>query len=344
MKFSFVVPVYNVEAYLPRCIESLMHQTYSDIEIILVDDGSPDNCPKICDDYAARDTRIKVIHQKNKGNGGASAARNKGLQTAAGDYVWFVDSDDYIEPDACEKFARYTEEGYDILLGDALFEEDGGSNSFLYTTGVTSKVIDGPTFLKILWGERRYINAVWLGPYRRKFLLENRLAFQQGLSLEDFEFFPRAFLKAQTVVCTRIPFYHYVKRKNSQVTKKNQRKNDRDILCVCRRHEARFRNLQDEELKQVLMGRYLREALVRIYMSRIYQYQVYIDKGFFKRTAYTRSEKLLCSLLCISPRLFCCVMELNSRFKIRKTIISFLKYIQTIKKTEHILNADEIYS
>ncbi len=93
---SVIVPVYNVENYLSKCIDSILAQTYTNLEIILVDDGSPDNCGKICDEYAKKDSRIKVIHQEN---GGLSAARNAGLDTATGDYIGFVDSDDYIEPD-----------------------------------------------------------------------------------------------------------------------------------------------------------------------------------------------------------------------------------------------------
>lgn len=93
---SVIVPVYNVEKYLRKCVDSIIAQTYTNLELILVDDGSPDNCGKICDEYAAKDSRIKVIHQKN---GGLSAARNAGLDIATGDYIGFVDSDDYIEPE-----------------------------------------------------------------------------------------------------------------------------------------------------------------------------------------------------------------------------------------------------
>ncbi len=98
-KVSVVVPVYNVEKYLERCIESIRNQTLEDIEIILVDDGSPDNCPKICDGFAEKDSRIKVIHKKN---GGLSSARNAGIYAATGEYIGYIDSDDYAEPDMFE--------------------------------------------------------------------------------------------------------------------------------------------------------------------------------------------------------------------------------------------------
>lgn len=97
---SVIVPVYNVEKYLHKCVDSIINQTYKDLEIILVDDGSPDNCPKICDEYAQKDNRIKVIHKEN---GGLSSARNAGLQVAIGDYIAFVDSDDYIDEHMYEK-------------------------------------------------------------------------------------------------------------------------------------------------------------------------------------------------------------------------------------------------
>ena len=96
---SVIVPVYKVEPYLRRCVDSILDQTYSDFELILVDDGSPDNCPDICDDYARQDSRVKVIHKEN---GGLSDARNAGLRIAAGAYVSFVDSDDFIRKDMYE--------------------------------------------------------------------------------------------------------------------------------------------------------------------------------------------------------------------------------------------------
>ena len=102
-KISIIVPVYKVEAYLDECISSLVNQTYFNLEIILIDDGSPDNCPLICDGWAERDSRIKVIHKKNEGQ---SKARNVGLNIATGDYIGFVDSDDWIAPEMYEKLLQ----------------------------------------------------------------------------------------------------------------------------------------------------------------------------------------------------------------------------------------------
>ena len=93
---SIIVPIYKVEKYIRQCVDSIINQTYEDIEIILVDDGSPDNCPQICDDYAKTDSRVKVIHKEN---GGIMSARKAGLKVATGEYIGFVDGDDWIEAD-----------------------------------------------------------------------------------------------------------------------------------------------------------------------------------------------------------------------------------------------------
>jgi len=96
VKVSVIIPVYRVEKYLDRCVKSIVNQTYRNLEIILVDDGSPDNCPQICDEWSSRDERIRTVHRDN---GGLSCARNTGLSTATGDYVTFADSDDWIALD-----------------------------------------------------------------------------------------------------------------------------------------------------------------------------------------------------------------------------------------------------
>ncbi len=114
-KVSIIVPVYNVEKYLDRCLNSLINQTLKDIEIILVDDESPDNCPKLCDEYAEKDSRIKVIHKKN---GGLGFARNSGLDVASGEYFAFVDSDDYVDLDFYERLYTAAKKGnYDLAQG-----------------------------------------------------------------------------------------------------------------------------------------------------------------------------------------------------------------------------------
>ena len=106
---SVIVPIYNVEKYLDKCIESIVNQTYKNLEIILVDDGSPDNCPAMCDAWAEKDSRIKVVHKEN---GGAGSARNAGLDVSSGEYIGFVDGDDYIDSDFYETLINKSRNGY----------------------------------------------------------------------------------------------------------------------------------------------------------------------------------------------------------------------------------------
>ena len=110
---SIIVPVYKVEPYLRRCVDSILDQTFTDFELILVDDGSPDNCPAICDEYAEQDDRVKVVH---KANGGLSSARNAGMAVANGKYYLFCDSDDYVSPYWCETLHKQIEETPDAWI------------------------------------------------------------------------------------------------------------------------------------------------------------------------------------------------------------------------------------
>ncbi|MDR4508589.1 MAG: glycosyltransferase family 2 protein [Candidatus Brocadiaceae bacterium] len=119
-KISIIVPIYKVEQYLCQCIDSLINQTYENIEILLINDGSPDRCPEICDEYAAKDNRVRVIHKEN---GGSSEARNSGINSAFGDYIMFVDSDDWIDLNTCEELIKVMDkESADIVLASYVRE------------------------------------------------------------------------------------------------------------------------------------------------------------------------------------------------------------------------------
>lgn len=298
MLFSIIIPIYKVQDYLTKCVDSVCNQTYNDIEIILVDDGSPDNCPAICDEYAQKDSRIKVIHKKN---GGLSDARNSGLDVAKGDYILFVDSDDYIEADACEKFSCFTEKGYDILIGEAIVE--GGICDLSHIE--LDKAISGALYYKNALLKQKAPVVAWINAYRREFLKENHLRFKYGILHEDVEFTPRAFLAAQSVVGTANFFYHYIIRDNSIMRQKDQRKNAVDLYNTCCEHEVRFRQIEDTELQNLLL-----DTLVKTYLSlfqgaKLYQYgKEYIHKDFCLRNAYTLKTKLKSALFNLSPRLY----------------------------------------
>lgn len=146
-KVSIIVPVYKVEKYLSRCVDSLLKQTYRNIEIILVDDGSPDRSPALCDEYARRDGRVKVIHQKNQG---VSAARNAGIRAAIGAWIQFVDSDDWLEPDYTEKLYEGTaEHEVDLVIAEVKGVNEKGETG--RRVPERTEVIDCKTFVERFW-------------------------------------------------------------------------------------------------------------------------------------------------------------------------------------------------
>lgn len=178
---SIIVPVYGVEAYLGRCVESLLSQTYPHIEIILVDDGSPDSCPALCDAYKARDARVQVIHQENAG---LSGARNAGLSIARGDYVAFVDSDDYVAAD-------YIKTLYELMQES---EAEISQCRFAYVSGEplecvksrSYKVYRGESLMEQLYGEEEeatYFVVAWNKLYRRE--LFSKIRYPEGRIHED---------------------------------------------------------------------------------------------------------------------------------------------------------------
>lgn len=207
---SVIVPVYNVEAYLPKCIESILAQTYGDLELLLVDDGSPDNSGAICDDYAKKDSRITVIHKEN---GGQGSARNRALDIAKGEYIAFVDSDDFIEPNMYETMIEAMERtGSDLSLC-----------GFITHSGlrlVESAVPDKETVFKsdeeIL---RYYLDSPFVGgqPWNKVFKKTafDSIRFPEGTAREDVYIMHLALAECKKAVHTAERLYHYIVREGS---------------------------------------------------------------------------------------------------------------------------------
>lgn len=299
MLFSIIVPIYNVEQYIHRCVGSLIRQTYTDIEIILVDDGSPDACPEICDTYAKIDMRIRVVHKKN---GGLSDARNKGLEYATGEYVMFVDADDYIEPQACERLADFVKDGTDIIIGDAFIH---GGNIDLSHIQDMKEVCSGEEYLLKACKQGKTPMEVWLNVYRRLFLLQNDLFFKYGILHEDEQFTPRAFLKANTVKCSNVDFYHYVIRERSITTKKDKRRNIIDFYDTCMELEQIYNDLENESLKKYLLNVLCEKYLSLFQSGQLYKYgNQFVHKEFIRRNVFLKKTKMKGLLFRINPTLY----------------------------------------
>ena len=191
MKLTVIIPVYGVEATLDRCVESVLRQDVPDMEVILVDDGSPDRCPQMCDDWKARDARICVIHKEN---GGLSDARNAALDIAKGDYITFVDADDWISPDT-----------YKPLL-----ERMGDSDLLEYSIAGRLSLHDTTYHhASDYWLQSRaYTHAyAWNKIYRRS--LFSHIRFPKGRVFEDVSTLPLLLQQTRQITTTRLGFYHY---------------------------------------------------------------------------------------------------------------------------------------
>ena len=213
MKLSIIVPMYGVENYLRKCVDSLLAQDITDYEIILVDDGSPDKCPQICDEYAEQYSNIKVIHQVNAG---LSAARNSGIKVATGDYIMFVDSDDYLQPNVLRALMGQVErDNLDVLRfryqnvresGEAFAPYKDMTNYNDYSPIPT----DGLTFLN-----ERMCTQCYAWQFIVKAKIVNQELFTAGIYFEDTDWTPRMLLRAKLVASTELLVYNYLWREGS---------------------------------------------------------------------------------------------------------------------------------
>lgn len=209
-KISIIIPIYNVEKYLPACVESILQQTYKNLEVILVDDGSPDRCPVICDELAQKDGRIRVIHQKNKG---LSGARNTGIDNAQGDYLIFVDSDDTVEQTLVEELYTYAEKWNCAIVacGRNYIFEDG--QIVCKIAHDESKVYGFEEAMQEMNSFRLFDMSAWAKIYRKELFEDIR--FPEGKLSEDYYIMYKLFDKAQTIGYVAKPLYNYLQRQSS---------------------------------------------------------------------------------------------------------------------------------
>ena len=209
---SVIIPVYKVEALLARCVDSVLAQTYQDLEIILVDDGSPDRCGEICDAYARKDPRIKVIHKEN---GGLSSARNAGLDIARGEYIAFVDSDDWIEPEAYETMLSLAEKK-NVKLVCAGRYDVYGEEKILGLCPEREETVSGETFAGMIFRWDNCDSAAWDKLYHRS--LWETARYPLGKICEDVPVTYRLALAAEEVALCPRPVVNYYHRPGSITT------------------------------------------------------------------------------------------------------------------------------
>ena len=231
---SIIVPVYKVpEQYLRKCIESTMMQTLQNIEILLVDDGSPDQCGEICDAYAEKDSRVKALHKQN---GGLSSARNYGCRAARGKWIMFVDGDDWIEPDMCQTMYNAGEEKQVQLVMCGIMKDYGKSDTeykFYLEDGKVYKGKECKWLQQQLLVYNGNIAVAYSKLIDRKLLIDNRIFHGEVLrqGAEGLEFNLRLFEKLESATFINKPFYHYIYNENSISASHNEANHEFVIKC-----------------------------------------------------------------------------------------------------------------
>jgi len=326
---SIIVPIYKVpEKYLRRNIESLLAQSYKDIEIILVDDGSPDDCGKICDEYSQIDNRIKTIHQKNKG---LSGARNSGVNNSCGDWIMFLDGDDYLENNACEFLEKLINENIDLICygsyrvnskGKTKVEHSGLENGKIYNT------IEDIKFLrKMVLNFDSSISSAWGKIIRKKFLIENNLFHREDLKqgAEGIEFCFRLFSKSKSVLFVSKELYNYIYNENSISSKPTDENNKLILKCF-------------QEIKNDIDEKDL-ELLQMFYQRLYYVIVTTIVSGYFNpkiKDKYSNRKKKVCLFLkeelikeTMEQR---CVLDIKRRIIVRLIKMKFFYLVYILVK------------
>lgn len=214
VKLSIIVPVYKVEKYLRKCIDSILEQSFENFELLLIDDGSPDNCPMICDEYAQKDSRIKVIHQENSG---VSRARNRGLEMAAGQWIGFVDSDDYIEKTAYEQLIENAEmHNCDVAIMDfAYVDESGLTIQGKERTYGKMLLLDQKKIVEMQFDIPLSIRLVMFNKIFKREILDG-LFFDESIKCaEDTLLLSQCVERINKAVFIRQPLYYNVQREGS---------------------------------------------------------------------------------------------------------------------------------
>lgn len=321
--FSIIVPIYNIEAYLPKCIDSVLSQRNQDFELLLIDDGSPDGSGKLIDTYAERHPdKIRAIHQPN---GGAGAARNHGIALSKGEYLLFVDGDDYLDDTLLSELAAEISKTHaDLYLFGAHVEKDGAKIGELHELVEVGKLCNAASEPKLFFG----IMAPWNRAYKKS--LFSGIEFASRVWYEDIRVVTKINARAQSVIRLEKPYYHYLQREGSAMNNKNSERNVEilyafdDIIGWFR--EQHLWDAYREEITFLAISHLLIAATVRVLQidrkhHLIGDFSNYMEKHFpdFRTNRYLPlldSNKQLIYKLLLKKR----YRTVNAIFRIKKLL------------------------
>lgn len=298
---SIIVPVYNVEEYLDECIQSILNQTYNDIELILVDDGSSDRSLEICQNYGKKDFRVRVMMQSHKK---AAAARNTGIRAARGEFITFVDSDDYIDTMAYERLiAIMKDKKLDVIRGSYCIEENKKYRNDVKREKIEKYTMSGSQYFNEVYGNNLYCVHVGIGIYRRQYILDNDLFFYEGITHEDELWIPRMVIHANKICHVDDYFYYYRYREGSVMRRKNLTQNGID--CVKVSYEL-AKEMVPKESKKIWNDNVLGKYFFGFTWGKMYrkEYRKRLSKKFVIKHISSAKNAIRAGIYLINLRLF----------------------------------------
>ncbi len=239
-KFSFIIPVYNTEKYLNRCLNSVQNQTLGEFEAIIIDDGSTDNSKQVIDNYL-QDNRFKYIYQINSG---LSEARNTGIKQASGEYLLFLDSDDYVSLELCEILSKTVEENIDVVKFQCKYIYDNREENV--NDGIEFKDTGTSVLLKLI-EIKSLLEPAWLYAYKREFWKENNFKYIKNIYHEDFALTPYILSKAKNVKVINKNLYYYVQVENSITRNINYEKTKKKVQDIMTGFEFNYEKINNNE-------------------------------------------------------------------------------------------------
>ena len=317
MTFSIIIPVFNVEPYLAACLDSALNQTYTDVEVICVNDGSTDNSFSILEEYKKQYPQITLLSQGNKG---LSAARNAGLRVATGDYILFLDSDDWLEKDAIRILRDHIGDEDMLCFNGRRYFEDGTQEE--PDAGITETNLTGWDYYNkyALVNRKFHFVSVVLRLYRKQFLLDHRLFFEEGIYHEDNLFTPIACYYAQKVKVIPACLYVYRIREGS-IMQSNNAKRLMDKIIVANKLSEFFipiENIDKRQLYREIAGEYFSVFMPKNATDITVAYKVLIQEinwmNYHKVSIYPRHRRIY-TLLRLHPILFRMYLSIETILK-----------------------------
>lgn len=303
VKLSIIIPVYKVEEYLNRCVDSILCQDTSNCEILLIDDGSPDRCGEICEEYSEKYNNVSTLH---KANGGLSDARNYGISRAKGEYIWFIDSDDYIEDNCIQTIIERLEEyKCDVLVCQSRTVDDNGKTENEVNYSIESGLYTSEGYMEALNQNPKSI--IFCAQYhicRTKFLLDNKFEFYKGIIHEDELWTPQLLLKAESIYYSGLNvYYHYMREGSIMHSDKLERSGECDLLVT-----KKLFDIYDKTKRSDLI--YLRDHAADTFLQAIWKIPGFLERKErieralpLKNSRYLKT-RLKAVLYFVSPRLY----------------------------------------